>query len=159
MNQDPLYQGITETLGKHGVTIQGGDMDTLVFFLGLGLLVFALVIIGLLIERKILTKKVLKAAVVDIAAAVETDAKAAIKEVEKIFSPDELTVPALQADFATLQAKIAQAEKALATELAGINAQVSATLAEAQQLSQLKAAVGAIVVAPAVETQAPPAGG
>ena len=129
----------------------------IIFWLCVALFICMAAVIILLINRKILTKKILEAAVVDTATAVETEGKAVIKEVEKIFSPNELTLPALQADFATLQAKIAQAEKALAIELAGIQAQALAAQTEAAQLSQLKATVGATVVAPAAAVQAPAA--
>ena len=155
MNQDPLYQGITQTLGTHGVTVQGGGFmsSPSLFFLVLGLLVLAIIIIGLLIDRRILTKKVLKTTVVDTATAVETEAKAVIKdmkvEVEKVFRPGELTIKSLQDDYDNLQAKIALAEKALLAELAGIQAQAQAAQDEAAQLSQLKAVLSATRVAPA----------
>lgn len=127
-------------------------MEQIIFWLGVAIFILMAAVIGLLIDRKILTKKVLQAAVTETATAV-------VQEVEKIFLPDELTLPALQADFATLQAKIAQAEQALATELAGIQAQALAAQTEAAQLSQLKATVGATVVAPVVDNPAPTVGG
>ena len=116
----------------------------IIFWLGIAIFVLLAAVVGLLIDRKILTKKVLAAAITDAANAV-------VQEVEKIFSPDELTLPALQADFANLKAKIIQAEKALTDEMAGIQAQALATQNEVAQLIQLKAALGAttIVAAPA----------
>ena len=120
----------------------------IVFWLGIAVFVLLAAVVGLLIDRKILTKKVLAAAITDAANAV-------VQEVEKIFSPDELTLPALQADFADLKAKIVQAEKALTAEMAGIQAQALATQNEVAQLIQLKAALGATTLDPAVTVQDP----
>ena len=50
MNQDPLYQGITETIGKHGVIVQGGNME-IVFWLGIAIFVLLAAVVGLLIDR------------------------------------------------------------------------------------------------------------
>ena len=120
----------------------------IVFWLGIAVFVLLAAVVGLLIDRKILTKKVLAAAVTDAANAV-------VQEVEKIFSPDELTLPALQADFTDLQAKIVQAEKALTAEMAGIQAQAVAVQQEVAQLIQLKTALGATTIAPAAATTSP----
>ncbi len=109
-------------------------MEQIIFWLGVAIFILMASVIGLLVDRKILTKKILQAAIVETATAV-------VQEVEKIFSPDELTVSALQAALAELQAKIAQAEKANAAELQGIQAQALATQAEAEQLGQLKATI------------------
>ena len=156
MNQDPLYQGITQTLGTHGVTVQGGFMSSPVpFFPVLGLLVLAIVIIGLLIDRSKLTKeiKVCKGKVMGAFEEVKTEAKMVVNDVEteaeKIFRPGELTIKSLQAEYASLQTKITLAEKELLAELAGIEAQAQAAQTEAVQLSQLKATLSATQVAPA----------
>ena len=123
-------------------------MEQIIFWLGVAIFILMAAVIGLLIDRKILTKKVLQAAVTETATAV-------VQEVEKIFSPDELTLPALQADFADLKAKIVQAEKALTAEMAGIQAQALATQNEVAQLIQLKAVLGATTIAPAAASAAP----
>jgi hypothetical protein len=122
---------------------------SIVWILSLALFMCVVAIIGLVVDRRILTKKM--AASGGVGGAVES----VVQEVEHFFSPDELTVPALQAALAELQAKIAQAQKANAAEFAGIHAQAVASQEEAAQLGQLKATIGATAVAPAPAPEAP----
>jgi hypothetical protein len=59
---DQLSLEIAETLGKHGVSMQGGVMENAaIFFLVLALIVCAVVIVGFLIDHRILKNKVLQA--------------------------------------------------------------------------------------------------
>lgn len=60
--QDQLYLGISETLGKHGVSM-GDSMftDAKIYFLILAVIVCVVLLVGLLIDRKILKNKVLQA--------------------------------------------------------------------------------------------------